>query len=266
MTDLALTLRQFRYTNKTFWRNPFSAGFTFAFPLMFLVLFTAIFGGGTTCLLTLANGNCAPGRTVATSTFYVPAIIAFSVITACYTNIALSVTAARDNGVLKRVRGSPLPGWSYLLARILHAVFVALVLVAICMAFGRIFYDARLPLHTVAPFVVTLVVGAASFCALGLAITAFIPNVEAAPALVNFSILPILFISDIFIPIPSTATTLNTIGGIFAPKHFETALLTSYFPKPGQSPWLWHDLLIVGIWGVAGLVIALRRFSWEPRR
>jgi ABC-2 type transport system permease protein len=257
VSDLALAIRQIRFTNKAFWRNPASAFFTFAFPLMFLVIFTSIFGGGTSDL--------PDGRSVATSTFYVPAIIAFSVITACYTNIAISVTFAREAGVLKRTRGTPLPSWAYLLGRIVHAVFVAILLVVICAVFGRLFYDARLPLGTIGPFVLSLVVGAASFCILGLAITGFVPNAEAAPAVVNAVILPILFFSDIFIPIPPSSHVINTLGNIFPPRHFATALLSSYFPKPGQSALKPVDLAIVAAWGVAGLIIAMRSFTWEPK-
>src|SRR2546425_1427741 len=104
MNDVALTLRQVRYTNKAFWRNPASAGFTFAFPLMFLVIFTALFGNSTTCVVFGAAGKCL--KNVKTSTFYVSAIGAFSIITATYTNLAIGVTFQRDAGILKRVRGA----------------------------------------------------------------------------------------------------------------------------------------------------------------
>lgn len=103
MNGPAAAWRQVRYTNKAFWRNPASAFFTFVFPLMFLVIFTVLFGDGT---VTIA------GEPVSVTTFYVPAIAAFSVITACFTNIAISVTIARDAGILKRIRGTPMPAWS----------------------------------------------------------------------------------------------------------------------------------------------------------
>src|SRR5438067_244906 len=101
VSDLGLTLRQVGYTNKAFWRNPASAFFTFAFPLMFLVIFTSLLGNGHVQL---------GGVLVKQSTYYVAGMAAFSVISACYTNIAISVTFNRDAGILKRVRGTPLPG------------------------------------------------------------------------------------------------------------------------------------------------------------
>ncbi|MDH4113046.1 MAG: ABC transporter permease, partial [Actinomycetota bacterium] len=87
MSDLVLAFRQVRYTNKAFWRNPASAFFTFAFPLMFLVIFTSLFGGGTADVGT---------SEFSVSALYVPGIAAFSVITACYTNIAISISFSRD--------------------------------------------------------------------------------------------------------------------------------------------------------------------------
>ena len=256
MTDAALAVRQVRFTNKAFWRNPASVGFTFAFPLMFLVIFTALFGNDTVRVF---------GQRVSTSTFYVSAIATFSIITATYTNLAISVTFQRDAGILKRTRGTPLPGWAYMFGRIVHAIFVAILLVVIVAAFGALFYHAKLPGRTLPAYVVTLVVGAASFCAMGLALTAFVPNAEAAPAVVNFTILPLLFLSDIFIPIQDPHAWYVTVAKIFPVYHFSQAMKSAYFSPTGTG-FRWGDLLVIGIWGLAGVVVASARFSWEPRR
>jgi ABC-2 type transport system permease protein len=266
VSDLGLALKQVRYTNKAFWRSPASAFFTFAFPLMFLVIFTVLFGNSETCIGKVVPGLGCVGQTISTSTFYVASISAFSVITACYTNIAISISFSRDAGVLKRIRGTPLPSWAYLFGRIVHAVFVAVLLVAICAVFGRLFYHARLPISSLGPFLLTLVVGAASFSALGLAVTAVIPNADASPAIVNATILPLLFISDVFIPLENPPAWLDVTAKIFPVKHFVEGLLASYFPLPGQSSIRTGDLLIVAAWGLAGLILAIRYFSWEPRR
>src|ERR1700730_3422563 len=183
MSDVQLALRQVWYINKAVVRNPASAFFTLVFPLMFLVIFSVIFGNGTI--------QVARDVTVNVATFYVPAISAFSVITACYTNIAISLSFARDSGGLKRIRGSPLPVWAYMFARISHAVLIAVLLVAICAAFGAVFYHATLQTAVLPAFVLAVIVGAASFSALGVAVTCVIPNADAAPAVVNASILPL---------------------------------------------------------------------------
>jgi ABC-2 type transport system permease protein len=264
MGDAALALRQVRFTNKAFWRNPASAFFTFAFPLMFLVIFTALFGNSTVCV-TPSLRRCPPDLTITTSTFYVSAIAAFSIITATYTNLAISVAFQRDAGILKRTRGTPLPAWAYMFGRIVHAILVAVLLVIIVAAFGAAFYQAELPSNTLLAFVVTLAVGAASFSALGLALTAAIPNADAAPAVVNASILPLLFLSDIFIPIQDPTAWYVGLAKVFPVYHFAQAMKFAYF-APSGAGFRWGDLAIIGAWGVAGVILAVAFFSWEPRR
>jgi ABC-2 type transport system permease protein len=258
MSDVALTLRQVRYTNRSFFRNPASAFFTFAFPLMFLVIFTALFGGTQTFVL---NGV---RTTVRTSTYYIPAIATFSIITATYTNLAISVTFLREAGTLKRIRGTPMPGAAYLGARIIHAVLMAILLVVIVTLWGALFYHAHVTTRTLPAFSSTVIVGAACFSALGLALTTVIPNADAAPAVVNASILPLLFLSGVFIALPSENTWYVTVAKIFPVYHFAHAMLGAFFLPRGTGFEGW-DLVVMGIWGLIGLAIAVRKFSWEPK-
>jgi ABC-2 type transport system permease protein len=253
MNAPALTLRQMGYVNKAFWRNPASAFFTFAFPLMFLVIFTSLLGNGTVLI---------GGREVDQSTYYVASMSAFAVITACYNNIAISLTFQRDAGILKRTNGTPLPASAYFAARVLHALLISLLLVAITVAFGRLFYSADVPSGaTLARFLVMVVVGAASFCALGFAITAVIPNADAAAPIVNATILPLLFLSGIFIPLGDDAPTWITwTARIFPVKHFADGMQASFL----GTTFHWNDVLVVGVWGLAGLTLAVRYFDWEP--
>ena len=252
---VALVLRQVRFTNRAFWRNPASAFFTFAFPLMFLVIFTALLGNGTVSL---------GGKLVKQTTYYVAAMSAFAVITACYTNMAISVTFQRDGGILKRARGTPMPGWGYLAARVIHSMLMALLLVVITAVFGRAFYSAVIPAGaTLLRFVLMLLVGSASFCALGLALTSIIPNADASPAVVNASILPLLFLSGVFIPLGDDAPQwIVWVGRIFPVRHFADGMQAGFL----GTPFHWVDLLAVALWGTAGLLVAVRWFSWEPRR
>jgi ABC-2 type transport system permease protein len=256
MSDAGLAIRQVRYTNKSFWRNPASAFFTFAFPLMFLVIFTALFGNSKIDVF---------GEQVNTSTFYVSAIAAFSIITATYTNLAISVSFTRDAGVLKRVRGTPLPSWAYMFGRIVHAILVAFLLVVIVAAFGAAFYHAKIPTRTIPAYLITIALGAASFSALGLALTSVIPNADAAPAVVNASILPLLFLSDIFIPIQDPHAWYVTLAKVFPVYHFAQAMKAAYF-SPTGSGLRGGDLLVIAVWGAGGAILAARFFSWEPRR
>jgi ABC-2 type transport system permease protein len=258
VSDAGLLVQQVRTTNNAFWRNPASAFFTFAFPLMFLVIFTALLGSGSV--------EVVPGVVIQQDSYYVAAMAAFAVITATYTNLAISVSFTRDAGILKRTRGSPLPAGIYLGGRVAHAVLISIVLVVITAAFGVAFYQADVPTGVLLwEYLVTVIVGAMAFSALGLATTAIVPNADAAPAVVNAIILPLLFLSGIFIPLGDDAPTwMKVIGDIFPVKHFAEAMLGSFYGPP--FPFEWSDVLIVGGWGVAGLLVAVRFFSWEPRK
>jgi ABC-2 type transport system permease protein len=249
-------LRQVRYTNKSFWRNPGSAFFTFLFPLLFLVIFTTLLGGGTTTI-----GNVA----YSDKQYYVVSMAAFGVITACYTNIAMSLTFSRDQGILKRLRGTPLPAASYLGARVVHAALIALLLVAITSAFGVFVYSIDVPTGVyLVRFLVTLLVGAGCFTAAGLAVTTLVPNADAAPAIVNAIVLPLLFLSGVFIPIGDSAPAwVRFVGDVFPVKHFFDAMRDAFLQVPNFS---WNDVLVLGIWLVAAVAIAAARFRWEPSR
>jgi ABC-2 type transport system permease protein len=254
MSTLGLTLSQARYVNKVFWRNPARAFFTFAFPLMFLIIFTSLLGNGT-----LHIGH----RLVKQSTYWVAAMGSFAVIQACYSNIAIAMTFQRDAGILKRIDGSPLPKRSFMESRMLHALVVAILLIVVTAAFGRGFYNAHIPGGTaLGEFLVMLAVGAASFCALGLAVTALIPNSDASGPVVLGTVLPVSFLSGIFIPFSNTTPSwIVWIARVFPVRHFVSGMLAGFV----GTPFDWVDVLVVAAWGLAGLLFAIRFFTWEPR-
>lgn len=245
MSAAAMTLQQFRYNNKAFWRNPAAAFFTFVFPLMFLVIFNALFGEAE---------------------FFVPGIAAFGIVSTSYTNLAMSMTFLREEGVLKRVRGTPLPPSTFLIGRVLHATFLAYVLVAIIAVFGTVLYDVDLPTSTLPAFVLAIGVEAACFCALGLAVTSVIPNTDAAPAIVNALVIPTAFISDVWAPYENAPQWLQAIADFLPLKHAVDTMKCSFLPGECGSAYQWVDLGIVVAWGIFGLVVAVTRFRWEPRR
>jgi ABC-2 type transport system permease protein len=245
-----LLLRQVRYENRAFWRNPESAFFTFAFPLVFMVIinlvFSSAFGDGSGSIID----------------FYTPAIIAFAIINASFTTLAMTVAIARDEGLLKRIHGTPLPTVSYLSARVLHSILLGLLLAAIVAIFGALFYSVDLRLDSLPLLALVLVVGSASFAALGLAVAGLIPSSQSAPAVVNAIVLPLLFISNIFIRVEDGI--LVTISGIFPVRHFADALQSVYHPATA-GPLDPVDLVWIVGWGGVGLIVAWRTFSWEPR-
>lgn len=224
---------------------------------MFLVIFNLVFGD---------EDIEVRGGTVDASTFYVPAIIALSVISACYTNIAMSLSFARDRGQLKRLRGTPLPPAAFFIGRILQATVISMILVALVLAIGAIFYGVDLPSDRAPALLVALVIGAATFCSLGIAVTAVIPNADAAPAIVNASVLPLLFISDVFIPTANAPDWLRDLASFFPVVHFADALHAAFDPFATGSSLEIKGLVVLGVWGVLGVAFAVRFFTWEPHR
>ncbi len=198
-SDLALLWHQVRYEQLSFWRNPQSAFFTFVFPVVIITVFGALLGGAQ-------QSSYFYG--LSALQYYVPTMAAVSVLGACYSQLAIVLSMRRQNGILKRVRATPLPAWTYFLGLLAHCVMVSIVDVALIAAVGRLF-GVPLPTQWAAIFV-TLVLGAASFCALGVAVATLIRNSEAAPPVVQLVLFPLVFISGTYMPIHSA--TLNRVG------------------------------------------------------
>lgn len=256
MSGFGQAMRQVKFDNRSFWRNPPAAFFTVIFPLMFLVIFNLVFGD---------EERQIPGGTVDMSTFYVPAIAALSVISACFTNIAITTSLQRDEGILKRKRGTPLPPWSFLTGRVIHSTLLSFGLVALVTVIGRIMYGVDIPDNTLAAAIVTVLVGAACFSSLGLACTALIRNAEAGPPVTNAIVLPLLFISDVFLPLDEAPSWLEPFASVFPILHFSQALQATFNPFEEGSGFQLGDLAVMGAWTVVGIALAIKFFRWEPR-
>ncbi|HZA58328.1 MAG TPA: ABC transporter permease [Solirubrobacterales bacterium] len=255
MSAVRLSLHQFRYDQKVFWRNPASVFFTVMLPLIFLFIFATIFGNDE-----------IEGRGVKTTTYYVPAIISLAVISATMQSLAINLTQDRERGLLKRVRGTPLPAQVFVAGRVGNSLVVSLLMVALVALIGRLVYDVEIPVNTLPAVAVTLAVGAFTFCCLGFALTAVIPSEDAAPAISNAVVLPLYFISGIFIPDNEIPQGVLSFADLFPIRHFFEAFFTAWDPGTAGAGFEWGDLAIVAGWGIAGLVIALTSFRWEPRR
>jgi len=171
MSALALVAHEFRYDQKQFWRDPASVFFTVMLPLIFLFIFATIFGNDE-----------IESLQVQTTTYYVPAIISLAVISATTQSLAINLVESREGGVLKRVRGTPLPGWVFIAGRVGNSLVVSALMVVLVAVIGRIVYGVTIPTETLPAVLVTLAAGAFTFCCIGFALTALIPSEEAAPA------------------------------------------------------------------------------------
>ena len=254
---IKMALHLFGYDLRAFLRNRQSQFFTLALPALFLVIFASVFGGS-------GHTTQVAGGPISTSVYYVPGIIALGVIAACFGNLVASVTAQRERGVLKRRRATPVPAAAVIAGRVLTAVITAVVMAAALLGIGWAAYGAHVPGRTALALAVTVVIGAASFCCLGYALTSIVRNEDAAVPTTTAITLPLYFISGVFVPISGLPHWLSDVGEVFPIRHLASALLTAYSPYTKGLGFDGQDLLIVAAWGVAGLLIALRKFSWQP--
>jgi len=237
-------------------RNIQSVFFTILMPVLFLVLLASIFRNATVKV---------PGGTIKESVYYVPGLIAYGLILAAFGNLAISVVRYRESGIYKRRRATPLPASAVIAARAAVAVLTALAITVVMLGIGWAAYGASIPGRTAPAFVLDVVVGAVVFCCLGFAAATLIGSVDAAQPIILVIVLPLAFISGIFIATSELPRWLAGIGYVFPVHPLAAALLEAYNPHTAGSGLNWGYLAILAAWGLAGLIIAVRRFSWLPR-
>jgi ABC-2 type transport system permease protein len=247
--NLALVIHQVKYEQLSFWRNPQSAVFTFVFPVMFVIIMGALFGR-------LGKSSYFGG--LSALQYYVPTIAALCVLSSCYGQLAVALAARRQNGILKRVRATPLPAWGYFAGLLAHCVLVSLADIVLIVGVGRL-YGVPFPSQWPA-IALTLVLGAASFCALGVAVASVIANAEAAPAVTQLVLFPLLFLSGTYMPISSAL--IDRVTGWLPVRPFNEALTGPLARHAGAD---WRQLAVLAAWGVIGAAVAVRRFRWDPR-
>lgn len=254
--DWRLVFHQLRYDLLTVWRDPQARFFTIALPVIFLILLTSLFGNHVVHI---------NGHRFKTSTYYVPGISTLGIISSSFVNLVISITAQRESGVLKRRRSTPVPAWVLIASRALTSVILSILLVLVIVLIGRVIYGVHLPSSTLPALIVGVAVGATVFCCLSFAAAGFIRNEDSAQPTIQAVMLPLYFISGVFVPNNQLSSTLRTIADVFPVRHLNAALFKAFDPSTTGSGFAGTHLLILAAWGVAGLVIALWRFSWAPR-
>ena len=255
MSGISLLVHQFRYDQRIFWRSPAAVFFTVMLPVIFLLIFASIFGNDT-----LENRG-----DLKVSAYYVPGIVTLAVVSACLVGVAMRVVEARESGRLKRLRGTPLPPAAYILGRIAQALVISILMVVVISLIGRVLYDVPIPTNTLPALLVALVVGTFAFCCIGFALTAAIPNEDAAPPITNATVLPLYFLSGVFIPESEIPDGVLNLASVFPIRPFFEAFLTAYDPATTGAGFEWGQLAVVAAWGIAGLVLAVRFFRWAPK-
>ena len=250
----ALVLHQARFDLQGFLRNRQSRFFTLILPLLFLVIFVSVFG----------NNTVGP-QGVKASTYYVPGLAALAIIAASFVNLVISVTMLREEGILKRRRATPVPAWVLIAGRTLMTVGVSLTTMTVLILVGRFAYGVHLQAHTIPGIVVTAVVGSVTFCVLAYAFSTFISNEDAAQPMVQAVMLPLYFISGVFIPAVNLPSWLRHVAEVFPVQHLADGLHHAFDPATTGVGVVWSDIGVLALWCAIGVVVALRRFSWLPK-
>jgi len=247
VTAAALAWEQFRLERKLFWRNPSAAFFGFVLPLALLLLLASTFANDADELDIL-----------------IPGIAGMSVMATTFNTMAYSLTFLREQGILKRVRGTPIPPAAYFAGFLGNAVANAFVQVGLVVVAGHLLYDVSWPQDWLELIVFT-VVGVVTFGALGIALSHAIPNFDSAPAYVNAIFLPAILISGVFYSSDSLPAGLAAIAEALPLKHVIDGFSDAIVTGDGLGDEL-GALAVVAAWGVAGLFLAIRGFHWESRR
>jgi ABC-2 type transport system permease protein len=244
---VALAWRQYRLERRMFWRNPSAAFFNFLLPLLFLAFFGAILHGKQHDLDRL-----------------VPGIAGMSVMSTTFSALAYNIVFLRERGVLKRIRGTPMPTLSYFGGVAGNAITNTALQIAIITISGKLFFGIDWP-RDWAELVVFVVVGVVCFASLGVAFAHVIPNFESTAAYVNAVFLPVIFISGVFYDVKSVPTFLRDIAEALPLKHLIDGLSGAMVTGAGLGGHL-TALAVMGLWGAFGLFFAIRGFSWEQSR
>ncbi len=252
MRDLALVGSQIRYEQRAYWRNRGRGVFTFVFPLMFLVIVASLDRG---------NHISSLGG-IPYDDFLVPGILAYSVITTTFVNLAISTAIARDKGLLKRMQGTPLPRWAYLAARIGSSAIVMAVISVVVIVAGTVIWGLSLRWQALPAIVAALALGCAAFTTLGIGILRFVRDADTAPVIVNLVVLPLTFISNIWFPTGGLPSAVRTIASVFPIRALADALQFAFDPRHHGWAFDGAALRTLLIWTAVGsylMVAFLRR-------
>jgi ABC-2 type transport system permease protein len=248
---LVLALGQVRYQLVLLLRSPLGFFLSIVIPLLLLVCLNVIMPGGPVGGLPYAQ-------------WLTPAMCAFCLLNACYVTTVTSIVLAREEGVLKRLRGTPLPAWTYLLGRSGSAFVTSVIASAIIVATGVVFFGVSMVWHAFGYFAAAACLGIVCFFLLGAAVTTIVPKSETALPVAFGSMLPLAFISGVFFSPRHPPAWLHDLASAFPVAPVAQAMEDSFSPATHSWPMPLSGLLVVLGWSAAAVVVIALAFRWEP--
>jgi ABC-2 type transport system permease protein len=257
MTTAAIVRREFHCARKVMLRDPQAAFVTVGLPLLYLFIFASVFGDQTEHL----RGQ--PG-TLRVAAIVVPSVIVVGVVSAAFQNLTAALVQDRENGVLKRLRSTPVPTTAFLAGPVLNALLTACALAVLVTALGRLAYGVSLPAGHAVAAAVTVVIGAMACCAIGCLFTLAVRKSTAALPMLTAVTLTLFFLSGNFFSTDQAPAVLRGIASVFPVRHLLTAMLTAFNPHVGGTGFAPADLAVLAAWGVTSALLAARLFRWTP--
>lgn len=243
--DLGLLAWQVRYEQRAFWRNRRRALASFAFPLMFLLIFGALIGE--------KKYGARGGSFI---DFYLPGMITYAVLVIGFTSTAMAIALLRSEGVLKRMRATPMPWVLYVGAVVLSTVVTIVVACTLLLIVGVGFYKAQLRTAAIPGLAVTLAVGTICFTSLGIAVSRFIPKPDSGTPILMIIILPLSFISNVFFKLEGKGLLVQ-VGEFFPLRRLAEGLAPAFAHGHGAG-FVGHDLTVLAVWAIVGCWLMVR--------
>ena len=247
-----LVLTQVRYQTMLLIRSPAGAFFALVMPVMILAALEFLNGQGS-----IAGAGAAQ--------FFTAAMIAFAVMNAGYITTITGTVIARDDGILKRLHGTPLPPSAYFAGRIGAAALTTALAVAAVLLVGLAFYRIHIDAPLIGAMLLTVIVGVLCFSSVGLAATVLVGSTDVALPMAYGSLLPLCFVSDVFLPAGGAPAWLSTAAAVFPVKHLADALESIFVATPGSAVLSGTDLGVMIGWAAGALAVTVLFFQWEPR-
>jgi ABC-2 type transport system permease protein len=256
MSDLPLVLRQTRYQLVGIVRNRRAVLFSLVLPAVLLVMFNSVFASGSG---TVELG----GELIGGHAYFTGGMLTYAVLLSAFNQLAIGLVNQRETGQLKRLRGTPVPAWTFIAATVLRAIVVVAFMAVVLILIARFGYGVRISAIGLGETVLFAVLGTAAFASVAMAATALVTDVDSAGAVLPLIAVILSLVSGIFVPIDQLPAGLETIARVFPVYHLAKGLQMA-FGNAGVGTLSGGDALALAAWGVLAAVFAARRFSWVP--